>query len=68
MTGDFVQGSPCARGHDGLRYATNHTCVECARARERAFKATDAGRARNRMNHLRVKATLARLRAEAGRI
>ena len=68
MMSAFVQGDPCVRGHSGLRYATGRRCVECARADARAAKKTDAGRARNRMNHLKIKATLARLRAEAGRI
>lgn len=29
------QGGPCRNGHDGLRYISNGSCVNCKRARDR---------------------------------
>ena len=30
----FVHAGPCKRGHSGLRYAANHTCVECTKEQQ----------------------------------
>jgi hypothetical protein len=46
----FVQGGKCQRGHSGLRYAANYTCVECNREQVAAAE----------------QKRLARLRAEIG--
>jgi hypothetical protein len=32
-------GAPCKRGHSGLRWVGNSTCVECARPQDNASKA-----------------------------
>lgn len=29
MTAATYQGRPCKRGHPGIRYTGNHTCIEC---------------------------------------
>jgi hypothetical protein len=30
MRGETYKGTPCIHGHDGTRYVSNRTCVECA--------------------------------------
>ena len=37
----IVQGSPCKRGHGGLRYLKSRGCVECKKATEAARYTTD---------------------------
>lgn len=37
MTDNRYQGSPCKRGHDGIRNKTDRHCVDCKAERTRAW-------------------------------
>lgn len=39
-------GSPCKRGHAGLRYVSGRSCVECVNARRRKWESDNADHAR----------------------
>lgn len=50
------QGAPCPKGHDGVRYTSNRSCVTCARE---ASKEADTAKAtlQKRAYRARLKAT-----------
>lgn len=47
---DFVNGTPCKHGHEGLRYAKNNRCVECCRLKNQS---QDRSKNRDRVNEWR---------------
>lgn len=41
-------GRPCKHGHDGLRWKSNHRCVECGREAYRRYRAENREKERER--------------------
>lgn len=70
MGARFYQGSPCGRGHAGLRYAGNKACVQCSAAYGKAWKAAHrlSERARKKPQKRRRAAELALQRHEYARL
>ena len=44
----YFTGEPCVHGHVCERYVSSDACVECERARRRAYRQTPRGRANDR--------------------
>jgi hypothetical protein len=57
----FVHGGPCRRGHSGLRYAANHTCVECAHEQQRVAEQLRAQRMRDNPDFFRARRAIKNL-------